>query len=192
VTRVAFVPPTPLLLHAYAGQVDPVPDLRAATGEAVRWLVAAEPLRVAVICDPVTPDERARGLDVGVAERVAADLLADVGYHDRWAMAGEPTGEAVLVMANGSARRGEHAPGYVDDRAFGFDEALVKAIADGDAQALAGTDAALGEELMAAGTRALKAVGSAALEVREATVHYADDPFGVQYWVATWELETRP
>jgi hypothetical protein len=92
---------------------------------------------------------------------------------------------ALLVMADGSARRGRRAPGHFDERSAGFDAGVERAVRDGDLAALAAIDAGLARELMAAGRPAWQVMagtlGGAALEVE---VLYADDPFGVAYLVA--------
>jgi hypothetical protein len=97
-------------------------------------------------------------------------------------------GEAVLVLCNGSARRGEKAPGHLDARSAAFDEAVLGALAGADPAGLAGLDETLAGELLADGIAGLRAVGRA-LADRDvvASVLYADDPYGVQYWVVTWE-----
>ena len=64
-------------------------------------------------------------------------------------------------MADGSARRGVKAPGYLDDAAAPFDAAVATALADGDAAALAALDPAEGERLLAAGVPVWRAVGAA-------------------------------
>jgi hypothetical protein len=132
---------------------------------------------------------------------------------------GEVEGRVVLlVLADGSARRGEKAPGYLDDRAFAFDDEIVGALERGDAATLAGLDAGLADELMVLGRAPLAVLGEAVLaraapdDARTATtdpgpaspgpaaphsprgatprarVVYRDDPYGVQYTVASWEL----
>jgi hypothetical protein len=94
---------------------------------------------------------------------------------------------ALLVMGDGSARRGPKAPGYVDDRAHDFDARVVEALAAGDAAALSALDPVTAAELMVAG-RAAWQVLAGALGAGRATgrVLHADDPFGVLYLVATW------
>jgi hypothetical protein len=98
---------------------------------------------------------------------------------------------ALLAMGDGSARRGELAPGYIDERAFPFDEAVARALSDGDPAALLDTDPDLAAELMA-GCRAPFAVMAAAVCAEGASTHadllYRDDPHGVMYLVATWQL----
>ncbi|HET6626980.1 MAG TPA: hypothetical protein VFG63_11395 [Nocardioidaceae bacterium] len=98
---------------------------------------------------------------------------------------------ALLVLGEGSTRRGEKAPGYLDERAFAFDEATGRALATGATEALAATDAGLAEELMVSG-RAPFAVLANAVRAEGATPRaelvYQDDPWGVMYYVATWRL----
>ena len=92
------------------------------------------------------------------------------------------------MLANGSARRGEKAPGHLDERSFGFDEAAVRALAQGDPSGLAALDEPLAGELLADGVPGLRAVARTLHGADVvATTLYADDPFGVQYWVVTWE-----
>lgn len=167
--RVVVVPPVPALLPEHAGRVDPVADLRAAAGAAVAWLCEqADGVRI------VAAD--------GLAERVARHLLGSSTPHRAGTRA--RADDAVLVMANGSARRSEKAPGHLDERAHAFDEALGAALARGDVTALAGIDPVLAAELWATGTEAFAALGG--LVVEESQVDYDDDPFGVAYWVVRW------
>lgn len=129
----------------------------------------------------------------GPVELVAAAW--DAGEDDVEALAadlaGRPDGTALVLLGEGSTRRGDGAPGYLDERAFPFDDALAKALADGDADALRDLDVVLAEELMVLGRTSLRVLG--ALAVRQGTrpharLTYRDDPFGVTYLVATWEL----
>jgi len=64
---------------------------------------------------------------------------------------------ALLVMGDGSARRGEHAPGYPDERAAAFDSAVARALAEADSDALAGVDPEPAAELMVQGRAAWQA-----------------------------------
>jgi hypothetical protein len=163
--RVAVVPAVPALLEQYSSLTDPVAELRRACQDAVAWLLEDAPTTVSVVGD------------VAFAMRIARELLPDCELV-------EGEGPVMLVVANGSARRGEKAPGHLDDRAFGFDAAIGAALTGGDPQALAGIDEGLGEELLAAGLPALRTLAS--LEEVEAKTWYDADPFGVQYWVVTW------
>ena len=93
----------------------------------------------------------------------------------------------VLAMGDGSARRTEKAPGSLDLAAGPFDAAVARALATGDAAALAGLDLAEGQRLLAAGVPVWRAVG-AALDglTLTAELHHDEAPFGVGYPVATW------
>ena len=107
------------------------------------------------------------------------------------ALAGRPDGTVLLVLGDGSTRRGDKAPGYLDERAFPFDDAVATALADGDAAALRGLDAGLAEELMVLGSAALRVLGGVALaqgSTPRAVLSYRDDPYGVSWFVATWQL----
>jgi hypothetical protein len=96
-------------------------------------------------------------------------------------------GTGLLVMADGSARRSEQAPGYVDPRAGGFDTAVAAALAGGDAALLAALDPVLGAELLAVGVPAWRVAGHAAAGLDlEADLLYESAPYGVGYFVASW------
>ena len=83
----------------------------------------------------------------------------------------------VLVVGNGSARRSERAPGHLDHRAAGFDDALRPAWQHGDTEVLAGLDRGLGRELWAASTASPSSPGCWPPEPGQ--VDYDDDPLGV-------------
>ena len=92
----------------------------------------------------------------------------------------------LLVMADGSARRGLKAPGYLDKRCAPFDTAVQEAVQTGDLNALLAVDAALARELMATGRPAWQVLAGAMNGQRPAcTIRYSGDPFGVQYLVAS-------
>jgi hypothetical protein len=92
---------------------------------------------------------------------------------------------ALLVMADGSARRSRRAPGALDERSAGFDAGVERAIRDGDAAALAQVDPTLARELMATGWPAWQVLAGALGGTRPAVqVLYSGDPFGVAYLVA--------
>ncbi len=204
--RAAVLPPVPALLPEHAGLVDPVPGLRAGCRAALADLLAGA-RTVVVLHDPLSPTDAARGACAPMGVRVPRALLAEAGWagDTAWRTPDadldadlEPgAGAVLLVMANGSARRGEKAPGHLDERCFAFDDALERALVSADPGRLRSLDADLGDDLMAAGTRCLHRLGEA-LEGRspgadrppEVTVHWAGDPYGVQYWVAV--LGVRP
>jgi hypothetical protein len=97
----------------------------------------------------------------------------------------------LLVMGDGSARRTEKAPGWLDERAAGFDAGVSRALSEGNPEALAG-DLVLGAELLAAGAPAWSAAaGLLAGRTWRAGVSYDEAPYGVGYLVATWSIPAR-
>jgi hypothetical protein len=187
--RIAFLPAAPVLLPEYAGLTDPVAALRAACIDAVTWLAKEAGDAVQVVAPGPDPANTARGVTVSVGSRLADQLTGLAGFDGRVEPAdGATPGPAVLVFGNGSARRSEKAPGHLDERAADFDDAALEALARGDAAVLAGLDERLGAELLADGIGGLRRVGRALTgSPVVASTLYADDPFGVQYWVVTWE-----
>lgn len=179
---IVVVPSTIALLPEYAGAVDPVAELRAACRESVSWLVDRQPAGVNVLAAPARPDNVGRGVPEG-AGRVGRHLLAEAGF----AGVVGPGARGVLVVANGTATRGEKAPGHLDERSFAFDAAVEAALRDGDSAALRDLDTRLGADLWCFDVLALQRLGELASGSVAATMTYADDPFGVRYWVARWE-----
>jgi hypothetical protein len=94
---------------------------------------------------------------------------------------------ALVVLGDGSARRSANAPGYLDDRAAGFDATVARALRSGDPAALGDLDRVLGEQLLAAGVPAWQAAGQALGGRRyDALLRYEAAPYGVGYFVASW------
>jgi hypothetical protein len=140
-------------------------------------------------------------LPIGLGGR----LLDEAGYHGRRELqsVGERTSPAacaalgaqlaaaaphvaLLVMADGSARRSRRAPGYLDVRAEPFDTEVGRAIRTGDMPALLALDGALATDLMATGRPAWQVLAGAAAGRRPScVVRYDDAPFGVGYLVAS-------
>ena len=162
-TRVALVPGCLALLPEYASLDDPVDELRAACLAAVAWL-----------------GEDVRVIAGAQGARVASSLLAEVGT------APVTSGEAYLIVGNGSACRSEKAPGHLDPRAAGFDEALGKALVTPDPEALGALDLGFADELWA-DVGPIKEAADLLRSVETVAVDYDDDPYGVRYWVARWE-----
>jgi hypothetical protein len=156
--RAVLVPGVLALLPEYAGLEDPVAELRAASLAAVGWLGAD----VTMLAGPQ-------------GRRVADHLL---GSTTRTAAAA-----SYLVVGNGSAKRHDTSPGYVDDRAIPFDADLAARLRSGE---LAGIDAGLARELWA-DTEPIARLGEILPPGCAGMLDYADDPYGVQYWVARWE-----
>ena len=161
--RAAVVPGTLALLPQYAGLIDPIAELRLACQEAVAWLVEEGPSAIKVLGDA----------------RIAQD------FSQAWRCGS--VGEVLLVIASGTARRNEKAPGHFDERALIFDQALGAALTAGDAESLGRIDETLADELLATGIPGLKSLAS--LGCVQAKTWYDDDPYGVQYWVVTWTLK---
>lgn len=93
----------------------------------------------------------------------------------------------LLVLGDGSACRSVKAPGYTDDRAEGYDAAVARALADGDADALAELDPVLSAELLADGRAPWQVLAGAAQGAGlSARLHYDEAPYGVGYFVASW------
>lgn len=126
------------------------------------------------------PRTGAVGFSVGPdfpASRAAVDLLA----------LAESADVGLIVAGDGSARRCEHAPGYLDTRAEQFDAAVAAALRDGDGDALAELDERLGAELLAAGVPAWRAAGALLSGTTfDAELLRDEAPYGVGYFVACW------
>ncbi|MDO3396337.1 hypothetical protein QWJ41_11450 [Nocardioides sp. SOB44] len=188
--KVALVPGVLALLPAYAGRTDPIAELRGACLAAVEWLgedvlVVADPqgrrVAEALGASPGLGDGRRRGSSL-------LDQRRDGGF-ETVASATSSTGvgaSSVLVVANGSARRSEKAPGHLDERAAAYDAELEKALRAGDVDALRALDPSLAEELMVGNVAGFVRLGDLLTPGLAPEVDYADDPFGVQYWVMRW------
>jgi hypothetical protein len=121
------------------------------------------------------------GMEVAVDEPVEACVRRGRD------IAAEARRVGLLVMADGTARRGPTAPGYTDDRAADVDLAWTSALADGDPQALSHLDPVVADELMMAGRAPLQVLAGAADGGRwRAELAWSGDPYGVQYAVAWW------
>ncbi|MEU7282293.1 class III extradiol dioxygenase subunit B-like domain-containing protein [Streptomyces sp. NPDC045431] len=121
------------------------------------------------------------GLAVG--ERLAPARCADAGRD----LAARAERVALLVMGDGSACRSLKAPGYLDDRAAGFDEAAARALGAADTGALAALDAHLAYDLKAAGRAPWQVLAGAAEGAGlEGRLLHEDAPYGVGYFVAAW------
>ena len=120
-----------------------------------------------------------------VAADDPADACAELGAR----LGGRKARVALLVMGDGSARRSTAAPGYLDERAAGFDAAAAAALESVDAAALLTLDPALADQLLAAGRAAWQVLAGAAAAAGgawSAALLHADAPYGVGYLVATW------
>lgn len=136
------------------------------------WLLARHEVRVPVAAAQVAADTAGAGL---------RDLAARVSERG--------TRVALLAMGDGTACRGEMAPGYHDPRAQAYDESVAAALAGADADALLDLDPALSAELRVAGRATWQVFAAAARAAggdwRGDLLHHTA-PYGVAYLVATW------
>lgn len=94
---------------------------------------------------------------------------------------------ALLCMGDGSARRTEKAPGWLDERSAAFDRETVAALAVGEPARLAASDGRLAAELLVAGWTSWQVLAGAAAGRSWSADLLADEaPFGVGYHVAVW------
>ncbi|WP_405895501.1 class III extradiol dioxygenase subunit B-like domain-containing protein [Streptomyces sp. NBC_00104] len=120
---------------------------------------------------------------LGVAEPIAAERCIHIGRD----IAGSAERVALLVMGDASACRTLKAPGYLDDRAAGFDARVARALADADIAALKALDTQLARELKASGRAPWQILAGAAEDAGLAgSLLYDDAPYGVGYLVAAW------
>jgi hypothetical protein len=193
-----------LVPEVASGAAPELDDLRVACADAVRHLVAAGPDRVVMIGSGPAPS----GVEVGrpdvplslaigewllggpaQAQVVETDAPAATCAQLGRAIAASPDRVALLVMGDGSACRGDKAPGYDDPRAEGFDRAVAEALARADPAALLAVDPRLARELRCAG-RAPWQVLAGALDhgAWQGEVSYDKAPYGVAYFVAIMTL----
>ncbi|MGW0218587.1 hypothetical protein ACWDXH_29775 [Micromonospora chokoriensis] len=124
----------------------------------------------------------------------AMQAAADAGPAELAVLADEvaATGErvALLVLGDGSACRGVKSPGYDDPRALPYDERVAAALADADLDVLLDLDPVVSAELKAAGRAPWQVLAGAARAAgggwRGELLHHAA-PYGVAYFVASWE-----
>lgn len=122
---------------------------------------------------------------VGVSDRAPAAACVTLGRS-----LAEGRDVALLVVGDGSARRDEKAPGYLDPRAADFDARAVAALASGDPEELLALEPDLARELLAAGRAPWQVAAGAAQEAAadrwDAQVLLEEAPYGVEYVVARW------
>lgn len=118
-----------------------------------------------------------------------ASLRAAVDAALAWAAEAGDAG--AVVVGNGSATRTEKAPGYLDERAEGFDAWLRAALTAPDPAELAAVDAELAGQLWAS-TESFGHLAGLLEGARLVSVDYDDAPYGVQYWVMRWESPAAP
>ncbi|MCX4757730.1 class III extradiol dioxygenase subunit B-like domain-containing protein [Kitasatospora purpeofusca] len=118
---------------------------------------------------------------------VPADAPADRMLGLGQGLAGLADRVGLLVMGDGSACRSLKAPGYLDERAEGYDAVLARALGTADTAALAALDPGLAAELKAEGRAPWQVLAGAAEGAGlTARLGYQDAPYGVGYLVASW------
>lgn len=207
IETVVVVPSPPMLLPEYVGLHDPAGPVRERCVEALSAALR-EPYAACDVVVIVTGRERiprTRRAPLGV--RVGRHLLDLVGWSgaveevvvpfDADAAEVQEAGRElrgrvgralVVVVADGSARRSEKAPGHLDERAFGLDDALLKALAEVDPVGLLAIDARLAADVLASGRAALQVMAHAVDGTRrlQGGLLWSDDPYGVMYALAVW------
>jgi hypothetical protein len=94
---------------------------------------------------------------------------------------------ALLAMGDGPGRRARGVPGATDPEADRYDDQVAAALAAADPGALAALDPGRDQELFVAGRAAWQVLaGAASAGAFTADLRYADAPFEVSYYVATW------
>ncbi|MEV0120311.1 class III extradiol dioxygenase subunit B-like domain-containing protein [Streptomyces sp. NPDC050703] len=120
---------------------------------------------------------------LGVEEPLAAERCLTTGRQ----LAARADRVALLVMGDASASRTLKAPGYLDERAAGFDAEIARALATADVAALRALDENLAHELKAAGRAPWQVLaGAAESATLSGELLYEDAPYGVGYLVAAW------
>jgi len=213
---VAFVPATPLLSPAVSVTDVGVAAVQTAARGVVADLVAAGAGVVVVGEAPEQRDYtgtwdwsgfgiRSRGTPGDALPRalsVGAWLLDDAGWDGPRRFVGVPAAttpddcaalgrgldaSALLVVADGSARRSLKAPGHLDERAEPFDAAIAAALAGADLPALGALDLGLAAQLLATGRAAWQVAAGACVDRGwEPELLLAEAPYGVAWFVARW------
>ncbi|MEU8792081.1 class III extradiol dioxygenase subunit B-like domain-containing protein [Streptomyces sp. NPDC048643] len=120
---------------------------------------------------------------VGVGEPLEAERCLRTGAQ----LGARAERVALLVMGDASACRTLKAPGYLDERAVGFDAEAARALGTADVEALKALDAELAQELKVAGRAPWQVLAGAAEGAGLAgALLYDDAPYGVGYIVAAW------
>ncbi|MFB7942851.1 class III extradiol dioxygenase subunit B-like domain-containing protein [Streptomyces sp. NPDC056049] len=144
--------------------------------------------------DRTDPTERADRTDragladvlvegLGIDERATTEECAETGR--RLAASGDRV--ALLVLGDGSACRTVKAPGYLDERAAGFDAEAARALGSADVPGVLALDAGLAYELKAAGRAPWQVLAGAAENAGlGGRLLHEDAPYGVEYLVAVW------
>jgi hypothetical protein len=127
-------------------------------------------------------------VEVGLASVAATEPPAGCADFGRTQCAPWRPRVALLVVGDGSARRGASSPGYGDPRAEAFDAAVARSLAGADVDGLLALDPLLAADLLATGRPAWQVLAGAAQGADwRGEVLYDAAPYGVSYPVAVWE-----
>ena len=163
-------------------------------GDAARAASATAPSAAAPAARAASAAALSAG-DAACAASAAAPSAGDLAA--RAASATEPSAApaalsgpatALLVIGDGAATHTEKAPGYLDERAGPFDDAVAAALAAADPAALAALDPVLAAELWVAGRAPWQVLAGATEDgTWTGELLHSSRPFGVGYHVAVWQ-----
>ena len=211
IAAAVVVPSVPMFLPEHVGRSDPSRDLRERCVAEIRSAVEAyAPARVVLL----TGRDDAAGLRMApLGLRVGRHLVDRAGWTGEVdeatvamdadvagvsaaaevvrAAAEGPERTLLVVVADGSARRDDRAPGEPHPRALEVDGAIERGLREADPATLAALEAGLARDVIADGRAALQvlaAVGSESGGRARCVRYWSDCPYGVLYVVATWEV----
>jgi hypothetical protein len=203
ITAAAVVPSAPLLLPEYTGRTDAGAALRNRALDVIRPVLPVRGSAGRLVVVAATDREprssrRALGRRVGThlldllgteaddVVEIAWDAPVDACRAPGVALGAGPGEVALVVVADGSARRGEKAPGHLDERALDLDRELVDALRAADPERLLSLDPVLCADLLVHGRAALQVAAAAiATSGRMRCVDLeAEDPLGVLHVTA--------
>ncbi len=206
IEALAVVPSAPLLLPEYTGRDDAGAGLRERSLDVVRAVLPPRGSGGRLVLVTAT-DRDPRSTRPALGRRVGTHLLdlagveADDVVEVAWdapvdgcraagsALGAGPGEVALVVVADGSARRGEKAPGHLDERSFGLDREVVDALRTSDPERLLALDPGLCAELLLHGRAPLQVAAAAMASSGRMRCPdlEAEDPFGVLYVTARLE-----
>jgi hypothetical protein len=130
--------------------------------------------------DAIGPNSDAVGFSVGPEYEQERNLLGRLSF--------DLLELALIVVGDGSARRGVAAPGYHDERAADFDALVAAALASGDPARLS-VDLAVARELLVGGAHTWDTAAHVMADLEyDAELLYDAAPYGVGYFAAAWTI----
>ena len=140
-----------------------------------------EPLPLSLLVGAWLTKGTARSF-VAVADELEPDECAELGAE----LASSAPRVALVAMGDGSARLSEKGPGYLDDRAATYTDAVANALATADCAALLALDADRARGLLVAGRASWQVLAGAAIKRSWTPTAELSSPYGVAYHVAVW------